>query len=611
MAKIYKVVDPLEPVTSSVQQEYTDWSKCFICQENSNEPLRCPAHSKRGTEGVGYKTIIENLVGFQEISALPKSLTLTRLDDGDGIETTLMNKEGKFHESCRLRYNKTKLLRAGKRKSSSNDSYETEQKHTRKSLPSQSSTVSCFFCGSLAPDETLHEVTTFELDTKVRQCAMKLQDTVLLAKLSAGDMIAQEAKYHSRCLVTLYNRARDFKSAGDKDTDEEKMHHGLAFASLLSYIEDIKASDDVAPIFKMTDLADLYDSRLKQLGTNMGNRIHTTKLKNRILAYFPDLEAHKQGRDVVLVCNKDIGNAIKKACEYDADSDAVHLVRAANAIRRDMFKMKTKFQGKFTDKCQEDSVPASLVALVSMILMGPNIKAQMSCKSIPQSVLTISQLVMFNSIVRRRIDATSSKHSSDRQPPLPVYLGMMLHTKTRKKELVDKCFKLGLSVSYDEVLNISSSLGNAVCVYYNKEDVVCPPHLNSNLFTTAAVDNLDHNPSSTTAHGSFHGTGISLFQNPTEKSQGETRAVLDYDYISGPFSGKLLESYTHVPPVFVRKENEPVPKVSGLLQPDLASIEHATQEEHRYITSEDFSEHLASMIIFCHYSICVIHFQVA
>ena len=54
----------------------------------------------------------------------------------------------------------------------------------------------------------------------------------------------------------------------------------------------------------MADLANLYSARLKQLGVDMPTRVHTTKLKDRILAYFPDMEAHKQGRDVILVCNR-------------------------------------------------------------------------------------------------------------------------------------------------------------------------------------------------------------------------------------------------------------------------------------------------------------------
>ncbi len=69
----------------------------------------------------------------------------------------------------------------------------------------------------------------------------------------------------------------------------------------------------VAPVFKLTDQVNLYSARLEQLGTHMtGGRVHSTKLKNRILSYFPDMNAHKQGHDVVLVCNEDVGAALWK-----------------------------------------------------------------------------------------------------------------------------------------------------------------------------------------------------------------------------------------------------------------------------------------------------------
>jgi len=154
--------------------------------------------------------------------------------------------------------------------------------------------------------------------------------------LSAGDLIAQDAQYHVQCLVSLYNRARGTK--GSEESDADTVNHGIAFAELVSYIEDARMDDLVAPIFKLTDLVNLYITRLKQLGTEVVGRIHSTKLKDRILGYFPDMEAHKQGRNVVLISNKDVGSALSKACEHDADNDAdndaVHLARAANIVRR-------------------------------------------------------------------------------------------------------------------------------------------------------------------------------------------------------------------------------------------------------------------------------------
>jgi len=88
---------------------------------------------------------------------------------------------------------------------------------------------------------------------------------------------------------------------------------------------------------------------------------------------------------------------------------------------------------------------------------------------------------------------------------VPVYLGVMIHSSTRNKKTVDKCHNLGLSISYDRVLQITNKIANSVCDQYRKDDLVCPPSLRKGLFTVAAADNIDHNLSSSTANASFHG----------------------------------------------------------------------------------------------------------
>lgn len=113
-----------------------------------------------------------------------------------------------------------------------------------------------------------------------------------------------------------------------------------------------------------------------------------------------------------------------------------------------------------------------------MVLNGPNIKAQSSSSAMPQPVLTISQLLMYNNLVRRQENQATSttRHSKERETPLPIYLGMMFHTKTRKCEFVDKLYELGLSISYDRVLDISTELGNMICHHYmmsiNHQDIL-------------------------------------------------------------------------------------------------------------------------------------------
>ena len=99
------------------------------------------------------------------------------------------------------------------------------------------------------------------------------------------------------------------KNPPTNNTDE--VNEGIAFAELVSYIEDCRTDTLVAPcsFYRLKDLVNLYSIRLIQLGTNIAGRIHSTKLKDRILSYFRDMEAHKKGRDVTLAFKRDIGLA--------------------------------------------------------------------------------------------------------------------------------------------------------------------------------------------------------------------------------------------------------------------------------------------------------------
>ena len=158
------------------------------------------------------------------------------------------------------------------------------------------------------------------------------------------------------------------------------------------------------------------------------------------------------------------------------------------------------------------SVPPTLLALVSMLLEGPGIN-DTSDSSV---ALSIAQLIIFNAVKRQRkqiasageqqLASTVTKHPRTQETALPVYFGMMVHSATRSKKIVEKCYHLGLSVSYDRVLQLTNKMANSVCDAYRQNDIVCPPCLKKGLFTVAAADNIDHNLSSSTAAASFHGT---------------------------------------------------------------------------------------------------------
>lgn len=110
MSKTFKLVDSWLPTPSTSSRH---WKLCVVCQEEKAEPLTCPSKSKRKDVGSGYSSLAEKLIEFNELGQLP--IQLERLDEGQGIEMTVVANNAQYHQSCRLKYNNTKLKRAEKR----------------------------------------------------------------------------------------------------------------------------------------------------------------------------------------------------------------------------------------------------------------------------------------------------------------------------------------------------------------------------------------------------------------------------------------------------------------------------------------------------------------
>ena len=343
----------------------------------------------------------------------------------------------------------------------------------------------------------------------------------------------------------------------------------LAFAELVSYIEMQKDQDtnETTPVFKLTHLAKLYASRLEELGIAADDtRVHKMRLKERILEAIPDLRDSIQGKDVILMYKQDIGKTMKTISQGDFDTEALLLARVAQIIRRDATKLPQSISGTFPEGSQDSSVPRSLKTLTIMIIDGPHITKASSDDNddeCGEAALTITQLLAYNVHVPSSTTTTNQvskpkhkRHSRKRETPAAIYLGIKIHAETRKRILIDTFHQMGLCISYDGVPTISTDLVNSVCARYEREGVVCPPILRKYLFCRSACDNLDHNPSSTTASDSFQDTRISIMQHHNRDGPGmaHDQPLIESD---GPLKKamyKLPESYTNVPPVTIGKK---------------------------------------------------------
>ena len=408
---------------------------------------------------------------------MPINLDPVRLDEGDGIEVTLRANNVLYHKSCKLLFNNTKLQRAEKRSSTATPIDDGSSNETRRKSV-EPIYMECFLCEKDTSKDELQHAMTMKVDKRINECARTLNDGRLLGKLRAGVAVAQELKYHPAigpaCLAALYNRERAYKR--DKYMKHESLctkdAYPIAFSELVTYINEAKTTcvDNEPLVFKLADLVTLFQSRVVQLGVGLPD-VHATRLKEKLLFHIPQMRAFSKGRDVLLAYDTDVGYILAQTSKY---SEAIHLTKAAELIRRDMLsKSRPPLTNDFLDGCFQQYVPPSRVAFVGMIEHGADIKSQLQQGS-SKSDLAISQLLQYNCFANYKDGTNTHRHSSERETPFSVYLAFSVFTKTRKRRFIDTLHENGLCVSYDRVLEMSAKLGEAIVCQYVEDGVVCP-----------------------------------------------------------------------------------------------------------------------------------------
>ena len=197
---------------------------------------------------------------------------------------------------------------------------------------------------------------------------------------------------------------------------------------------ETKSNSDGPAVFWFADIVHLYRQRLEQFGVKASD-VNSTRLKNKLLELVPELEAHKQGRDVLLAFQSDIGLALSKASEY---KEAIILGKAGKILWRHMLDHKSIFYGTFDDGCVEDVVPPSLLQFVGMVEHGADIKSQLRFGA-SKTDMAIAQLLQYNCYVWYKEGATTQRHSKDRETPFSTYLCMSVNARQEKGHWW-KCF---------------------------------------------------------------------------------------------------------------------------------------------------------------------------
>ena len=198
------------------------------------------------------------------------------------------------------------------------------------------------------------------------------------------------------------------------------------------------------------------------------------------------------------------------------DSLAEKMIEITKQVGNDMNKICNKFNGTFSQGCEINSVPKSLLNLLASLLEGDS-------KRVSRGVRSIAQLAMFNFKKNSRKRESFSKDIDiphHHETPLVTYLPLLLHNKHRSKRVMNRLHDLGLCIGYNRIMSVVTDLGNAEIQRHTEQNLVCPTTLKLYLVTTMAIDNIDQSTSSTTAKSSFHGTAIFINQHPEEDNLG-------------------------------------------------------------------------------------------
>jgi len=505
----------------------TRWQLCILCQKQTEQELVCPlANPIASRREVAYSEIIHLESQFREIGAAPYP------DVDLANEESMKKNHASWHKSCRQLYRASAFNHAKKRHL---EELLPARKKSRRTSWAPLNRKLCLFCG----DETNtadHSFVKVELTQQIHDKAVALGEGRIVALLAEGDLIAIKAKYHRNCYIMFTRR---YDAICKQDTASENLNV-TPENELFEFIEEEIARGRT--IFALQDLTDMMTEKLEQHGIQ--KTVNRTRIKESVLEHFPNLTEEKGIRDRVFIICSTTARKIISAAAQTPDEEAHTLLMAASILRKAVLDHDTafRFDGLFPYGCEESSVPQHMKYFFRQLLVGPKSSPEQDNS---RKILSVSQVAMLN--------MSSLSANLNCEPPLAVFLALKLHSQTRSKKLVELLHKYALSLSYKKVLSIEVSFALAIADQIrNNADIVCPTNLRQHIFTVAALDNLDHNPTSRTANSSFHGTGISVFQFPSSQKPGldQERLRINLHNPGAGSSGPILpRSYTFVPPV--------------------------------------------------------------
>ena len=536
------------------------WNDCLLCQDSRDEALH---------EG-SYIKLSELLPEFAKHG---KYDHLERFGANKNITPEELYKilddhKAKYHRSCVSRFNKQKLERLlkpknerGRPTSSDGVGESSSQKRRKRNEETiiRMNELKCLFCREQDTDENLVAAGTMhatkeETDPKhvtqftktLKEKALKLENSGVLSALAFGDVKTRQIYYHKQCLKDFnneYAKALRREQAIQNEDAVSDLKKEIAFRRIINYVMQ-KRREDHFDCIEVAQFELMYKDLLEF--DDIAYTCHVTHFTDKLLSVFVDAEKRVVNKKVVLCFSGEVDKIIKN--EITNQSLAKCLFKVVAPIREQMENVKNTFDGSFPKHCQEQSCPALLQTLCSLLINGMSPHS----KGVSQPALTVSQIIMHEFKKTRSLSKSESipshtRHVLHRETPLPRYVGLTLYTM-RAKTTIQKMFHLGISISYERCLDICDGISLSLLKKYESDKVFVSNSMRKKLFTIVAKDNIDVNAKSTKVSSHYHGISFTIMQFMMDKNCGILQEKL-YD-LSEKLTRKLVlpEEYTEFRP---------------------------------------------------------------
>ena len=256
--------------------------------------------------------------------------------------------------------------------------------------------------------------------------------------------------------------------------------------------------------FMVGELETMYVEMLD--GHGIAWSTHVSQFAELLLSRVPGLLKGLSGNKLSMFFYSAVQNNIQNA--QDFFESLVNIVEPIKQAMR-LKCQSTDANLKFDRARQIESLSIELLTLVNFILKGINL----SEKGFSKESLTLAQAMFnfcFNRDGKRR--SLKKRHDQTKETPFPLYVAIKVHSHSCSKTMINWLhFCAGISISYNQLLDITRDLANRILHQDKHDGVFIPCNLKTSIFTIIAKGNIDHNARSKTATKHYHRTSFSVF----------------------------------------------------------------------------------------------------